>query len=318
MHKIVEKFREKNKSISLTELAGQGKYFELMKYAVRQSLIARSARNREKQNEKIVNKLLNKKEQLDELKEVNAINLKEYYKITLYRLIKICRIIASKYSRSKVRKAMPKGYEYILDELKEVNAINQKQYDRAMEKAEYKAKKKIYEKDLGSADQEKPKNPTVQRAIQGTIKGAKKVANVVKTGAIGLVSIAGAVIAAPFIGLYKGAKLLGNTGKKLLGKGKVAALTVGKVAGNVKEQVQTARGEVNREIYEKASEEKQQEMMEEAYKQAEKENKKREREAARREKLHMGAEQQPIDHEEAKKKSIEQENEPKNEQYLGL
>lgn len=268
LHKIVEKFREKNKSISLTELAGQGKYFELMKYAVRQSLIARSARNREKQNEKIVNKLLNKKEQLDELKEVNA--------------------------------------------------INQKQYDRAMEKAEYKAKKKIYEKDLGSADQEKPKNPTVQRAIQGTIKGAKKVANVVKTGAIGLVSIAGAVIAAPFIGLYKGAKLLGNTGKKLLGKGKVAALTVGKVAGNVKEQVQTARGEVNREIYEKASEEKQQEMMEEAYKQAEKENKKREREAARREKLHMGAEQQPIDHEEAKKKSIEQENEPKNEQYLGL
>lgn len=44
-------------------------------------------------------------------------DLNEYYKITLYRLIKICRIIASKYSRSKVRKAMPKGYEYILDEL---------------------------------------------------------------------------------------------------------------------------------------------------------------------------------------------------------
>ena len=43
-------------------------------------------------------------------------DLKEYYKITLYRLIKICRIIASKYSRSKVRKAMPEGYEYILDD----------------------------------------------------------------------------------------------------------------------------------------------------------------------------------------------------------
>lgn len=48
-------------------------------------------------------------------KEVKDLN--EYYKITLYRLIKICRIIASKYSRSKVRKAMPEGYEYILDEL---------------------------------------------------------------------------------------------------------------------------------------------------------------------------------------------------------
>lgn len=44
-------------------------------------------------------------------------DLDEYYKITLYRLIQICKVIASKYSRSKVRKAMPKGYEYIIDEL---------------------------------------------------------------------------------------------------------------------------------------------------------------------------------------------------------
>ncbi len=46
---------------------------------------------------------------------------KEFYKITLYRLIKICTIVASKYSRSKVRKAMPKGYEYIIDELLHAN-----------------------------------------------------------------------------------------------------------------------------------------------------------------------------------------------------
>ena len=44
-------------------------------------------------------------------------DLDEYYKITLYRLIQICKVIASKYSRSKVRKAMPRGYEYIIDEL---------------------------------------------------------------------------------------------------------------------------------------------------------------------------------------------------------
>lgn len=48
-------------------------------------------------------------------KETDDIN--EYYRITLYRLIKLCRIIAAKYSRSKVRKAMPKQYEYIIDEL---------------------------------------------------------------------------------------------------------------------------------------------------------------------------------------------------------
>ena len=56
-------------------------------------------------------------EKLKLLKEENKDNLNEYYKITLYRLIKLCKVVASKYSRSKVRKAMPKGYEYIIDEL---------------------------------------------------------------------------------------------------------------------------------------------------------------------------------------------------------
>lgn len=51
-----------------------------------------------------------------ETKDIN-----EYYKITLYRIIEICRVIASKYSRSKVRKAMPKSYEYIIDELLHAN-----------------------------------------------------------------------------------------------------------------------------------------------------------------------------------------------------
>lgn len=48
-------------------------------------------------------------------------DLNEYYKITLYRLIEICKVVASKYSRSKVRKAMPKDYEYIIDELLHAN-----------------------------------------------------------------------------------------------------------------------------------------------------------------------------------------------------
>lgn len=56
-------------------------------------------------------------------------NLEEYYKITLYRLIEICKVIASKYSRSKVRKAMPKDYEYIIDELLHSNSdSNNKEY----------------------------------------------------------------------------------------------------------------------------------------------------------------------------------------------
>lgn len=44
-------------------------------------------------------------------------SLDDWYKITLYRLIELCRAVASKYSRSKLRKALPKNYEYIMEEL---------------------------------------------------------------------------------------------------------------------------------------------------------------------------------------------------------
>lgn len=41
----------------------------------------------------------------------------EFFKITLFRLVKICRIVTSKYTRSKVRKALPDAYSYIIEEL---------------------------------------------------------------------------------------------------------------------------------------------------------------------------------------------------------
>ena len=44
-------------------------------------------------------------------------DLKDWYSITLYRLIEVAREVSSKYTRSKVRKAMPKGFDYIIDEL---------------------------------------------------------------------------------------------------------------------------------------------------------------------------------------------------------
>lgn len=44
-------------------------------------------------------------------------NLEEWYAITLYRLVEIARKVSSKYTRSKVRKAMGKGFDYIIDEL---------------------------------------------------------------------------------------------------------------------------------------------------------------------------------------------------------
>ena len=44
-------------------------------------------------------------------------NLEDWYKVTLYRLIRICKNASSKYTRSKVRKALPKDFAYVIEEL---------------------------------------------------------------------------------------------------------------------------------------------------------------------------------------------------------
>ena len=55
-------------------------------------------------------------EKLSLIKKEKA-NINEWYKITLYKLIEVTKAVSSKYTRSKVRKAMPKGFDYIIDEL---------------------------------------------------------------------------------------------------------------------------------------------------------------------------------------------------------
>ena len=49
-------------------------------------------------------------------------DLTTWYETTLFRLIEVCRIISSKYTRSKVRKALPQEFAYILEELLHENA----------------------------------------------------------------------------------------------------------------------------------------------------------------------------------------------------
>ena len=44
-------------------------------------------------------------------------DLDDFYNITLHKLVKVCRSVSSKYTRSKVRKALPKEYAYIIEEL---------------------------------------------------------------------------------------------------------------------------------------------------------------------------------------------------------
>ena len=44
-------------------------------------------------------------------------NLEEFYQITLHRLVKVLQSVSSKYTRSKVRKALPREFAYIIEEL---------------------------------------------------------------------------------------------------------------------------------------------------------------------------------------------------------
>lgn len=56
------------------------------------------------------------KEKLEEMKEQGEIDV-NWYKETLKNLIEIAKVLSSKYTRSKVRKAMPEDFKYIIDEL---------------------------------------------------------------------------------------------------------------------------------------------------------------------------------------------------------
>ncbi len=66
---------------------------------------------------------------LEEIKRTVS-DMEEWYRINLNRLIEVCRLVASKYTRSKVRKALPADYAYIIDELLHTNydAINKEKY----------------------------------------------------------------------------------------------------------------------------------------------------------------------------------------------
>lgn len=55
-------------------------------------------------------------QKIDFVKRQGA-DMENWYKITLYRLIEICKVVSSKYTRSKVRKALPSAYAYIIEEL---------------------------------------------------------------------------------------------------------------------------------------------------------------------------------------------------------
>jgi len=52
-----------------------------------------------------------------EIVQAEEENIDDWYKITLHRLVQITKRVASKYTRSKVRKALPKDFAYVIEEL---------------------------------------------------------------------------------------------------------------------------------------------------------------------------------------------------------
>lgn len=56
-------------------------------------------------------------EQKLELIKAREPYLDDWYHITIHQLVSVCRLVSSKYTRSKVRKSLPKDFSYIIQEL---------------------------------------------------------------------------------------------------------------------------------------------------------------------------------------------------------
>ena len=56
-------------------------------------------------------------EQKLELIKAREQDIEDWYRITIHQLVRVCRDVSSKYTRSKVRKSLPEDFSYIIEEL---------------------------------------------------------------------------------------------------------------------------------------------------------------------------------------------------------
>ena len=59
-----------------------------------------------------------------QLVKVQETELDDWYQITLNQLVKVCQNVSSKYTRSKVRKSLPRDFSYIIQELLHESSID--------------------------------------------------------------------------------------------------------------------------------------------------------------------------------------------------
>ena len=77
------------------------------------------------------------KEKLELIKAEKKANLDNWYELTIYRLVRVARSTASKYTRAKVRNLLPKNFSYIIEELlqEDEHRFNKKEYYRQIIKS---------------------------------------------------------------------------------------------------------------------------------------------------------------------------------------
>ena len=94
-----------------------------------------------------------------EIVKASEPDMADWYRVNINRLLEVCRLVSSKYTRSKVRKALPPEFEYIIDELLHTS------YDNAN-----KANKEMYYKNIISTIIEIDRADAFIVALSATIK----------------------------------------------------------------------------------------------------------------------------------------------------
>lgn len=86
------------------------------------------------------------KEKLELIKADKKANITNWYELTIYRLVRVARATASKYTRSKVRKLLPKSFAYIMEELlqEDEHRFNKRIITAKLSKASWNTDVRIY------------------------------------------------------------------------------------------------------------------------------------------------------------------------------
>ena len=71
---------------------------------------------RESEKKELCTLIYYPEQKLELIKAVER-DIDDWYHITIHQLVKVCREVSSKYTRSKVRKSLPEEFSYIIEEL---------------------------------------------------------------------------------------------------------------------------------------------------------------------------------------------------------